>query len=116
MSSRSIPASLWRAAAPETITTCDGATLAHGGTARITAAFARPPAGGSRTHGWIAGSSRSSRSVRALAWTAHGPPRPPAHRVPAAACRRVRNVIDHRSFVTGGMWCCHCVRAGPDRT
>ena len=43
-------------------------------------------------------------------------PRPPAHRVPAAGCRRVRNVMDHRSSVTGGMWCCHCVRAGPDRT
>ena len=47
---------------------------------------------------------------------AHAEPRPPANRVPATVCRRVRNVIDHRSFVTGGMWCCHCVRAGPDRT
>ena len=47
---------------------------------------------------------------------AHGDPRPPAHQVLAAACRRVRNVIDHRSWVTGGIWCCHCDRAGPDRT
>jgi hypothetical protein len=43
-------------------------------------------------------------------------PRQPAHRVPPAACRRVRKVIDHRSLVTGAMLCCHCVRAGPDRT
>lgn len=46
----------------------------------------------------------------------HGEPHPLAYRVPDAACRRVRNVIDHRSRVTAGMWCCHCVRAGPDRT
>jgi hypothetical protein len=60
-----------RAAAPETIATCDGATPAHRVTARITAAFARPPAGGSRTRSWErrAVPRCQRRSVRAPGWT-----------------------------------------------
>jgi hypothetical protein len=67
--SRSMSTSLWRAAAPETIATCDGATPAYRATARTTAAFARPSAGGSRTHSSSVEPSHSRRSVRALGWT-----------------------------------------------
>ena len=61
-----------------------------------------PIGGGSRTHSWSVEPSHSRRSVRALGWTRTVSRVRPAHRVPAAACRRVRNVIDHRSSVTGG--------------
>ena len=69
MSSWSISTSLWRVAAPETIVTCDGATPSQRATARITAAFAHSPTGGSRTHSCSVEPSHSSRSVRVLAWT-----------------------------------------------
>jgi hypothetical protein len=112
---RAISTSLWRAAAPETIATCDGATLAHRHGANH--GGVGPPAGRRLADPQLERRAVPLQPLGACPGVdAHGEPRPPAHRVPAATCRGVRNVIDHRSCVTGRMWCCHCVRAGPDRT
>src|SRR5271156_5189028 len=66
-----------RAAAPETIATCDGATPTYRVTARITAAFARPSAGGSRTRSWERRAVPLPAVGACPGGGAHGPP-PPA--------------------------------------